>query len=105
MALIIDQWHELHRNTPAAGFGSDLAGILTRRGLSYKQAANQIGCNYSYISRIVSGDRKPTCEMISMIVRSLYLTDRERLRLTILAGYVPSEMVLKLLTEIDRQVA
>lgn len=103
--LTPDTWHEQLRANPAPGFGSELASLLSQRGLSYLRAAQLMPCDHSYLSRLVSGKRMPTVSMIESIARALELTERERQRLSVLAGFVPDGMVPRLLAEIDRGVA
>lgn len=84
-------------------FSCELHGILAAHQYSYVAAAALIGCNPSMLSRISSGDRNPSRDLVEQISERLGCTTFERLRLTVLAGYVPHELMedVQLMAEIS----
>lgn len=70
---------------PAPGFGATLADHLARRRLSQAKLAVRIGCEHSYVSRIITGSRSPSRETVTAIVDALDLGQEDRLRLLVLA--------------------
>lgn len=86
-------------------FGSVLESILIARDISNYEAARRIGCDHSFISRLIHGSRKPSQDFITQIGHGLRLTDRERYRLTVTAGFIPADLQPRLLAIIDEEGA
>lgn len=82
----------VQRNIPSPGFGAELNWLIDVRGLTRDEAAERIGIDGSYVSRLITGGRKPSPEMCQQIADGLKLTCRERRRLTVLAGFIPPDM-------------
>lgn len=70
---------------PAPGFGAALAGHLEAQRLSQARLAERIGCEHSYISRLISAGRAPSREMVVALADALGLGMVDRLRLEVLA--------------------
>ncbi len=81
-----------HRITPARGFGADLNRLIADHGLTRDTAAESIGVDGPYLSRLITGRHPPSRKMCQRIADGLQLTCRERRRLTVLAGFIPPDM-------------
>ncbi|MGI8403943.1 MAG: helix-turn-helix domain-containing protein [Thermomicrobiales bacterium] len=80
------------RHTPSPGFGAELNRLIDARHILRDEAADRIGVDGSYISRLITGHRRPSREVCQQIADGLELTCRERRRLTVLAGFIPPDM-------------
>lgn len=81
-----------NRITPSSGFGAELDRLIDARRITRDEAAERIGVDGSYISRLITGHRRPSREVCQQIADGLQLSCRERRRLTVLAGFIPSDM-------------
>jgi transcriptional regulator with XRE-family HTH domain len=73
-----------------AAFGRELGELLARQGLSQARAGARCGIDRSYIGRLLTGERRPTHEVVERICGALQATQRERFRLHVAAGYLPT---------------
>lgn len=86
---------------PVSSFGDELRDILAKRRLSQARAGYLIGCDHSYLSRVIAGSRNPTKEFVEMIRRGLDLDDHTAMRLVIL-GLTPTWCHAPLLTLLEQ---
>lgn len=77
------------RRAPAPGFGAELARLLDDRGISQSRFGNLLGCDHSYVNRLVLGTRQPSQTMVQAIIDTLVLDDADAARLAVL-GLTPA---------------
>lgn len=58
-------------------FGSNLRSIIRRKGLTYTQAARDIGITLSYLNQLMRGERDPSLEVIKDICAALDISSNE----------------------------
>jgi len=72
-------------------FGELLAQYRRRAGISQARLARMIHADHSTISRLESGSRGPSRQMVLAIARALSLSNQERDKLLLSARYAPGE--------------
>jgi transcriptional regulator with XRE-family HTH domain len=76
--------------TPVRGhFGALLKAERLAAGISQTALGQETGFDHSFISRLESGEREPTLETVDGITKALGLSQPERDRLRMAAGYMP----------------
>lgn len=88
----------------APTFGSLLARHRYHAGLSQTQLAKKCGYDHSTISRLESGSRHPSREMVDRLVNELDLDLYDRTRFIAAAGFMPagsSVVTRPLLVDLD----
>jgi transcriptional regulator with XRE-family HTH domain len=77
---------------PASGQSTDLGRVLTRlrneRGLAQKQVAHLAEIDGSTLSRLESGERGVSQEVLDRICAALQLNRREQLEVLVAAGFL-----------------
>ncbi len=71
-------------------FGAELAAVLTRHGWSQRRFSDLIDCEWSHISRLVSGQRNPSRVLLDWMC-GVVETD-ECVALNCAAGFLPVEL-------------
>jgi len=70
-------------------FGKTLKQLRTKRGVSIKKLAPEIGLNYTYISKLENSKVMPSPKVINKLSRYFnYSTDE----LMLMAGKIPSDI-------------
>lgn len=89
-------------------FGSDLASLRRAAGLSQSALAERAGCDHSHISRLETGHRMPTREMVLTLAMALDLGPRDRDRLLLSVRFAPGRRIESPVRipkmEVDRRV-
>lgn len=70
-----------------------LRRYIERDGRNQSELAREAGINHSTVSRILSGSRPLTREVLALLAPVLDLTEDEHDDLLILAGYVPEGLI------------
>ena len=73
---------------PEGSFGSWLRQIRLDRKMSQSQLAEELSLTASYVSRVESGDRAPSCEMLDQLARIFGFSEAE---MHLRAGRLPPE--------------
>jgi transcriptional regulator with XRE-family HTH domain len=73
----------------AEPFGAELRAMREARRLSQAELARRAGVDHWFISRLESGSRKPSREMVAVLAEALDLERALRQRLFVAAGYYP----------------
>lgn len=97
MLLVIRQ--EEHIGNGDWSFEELFKAIRLQHNLSMSQLAQIIGLDHSYVSRIESGSRKPSQEVLEHMADRLQLNEMETQRLLISAGYI-SDILQKAFTNL-----
>ena len=71
-------------------FGTLLRSVRRQRSLSQRELASKAGVHHTYISKLESGDERPSQEVIRSLAGALGL---DRIGLELGAGYLPDEFV------------
>lgn len=78
--------------------GNDFATIFKSfresKGVSQAKLARLVGCDHSYISRLESGERFPSAEMVDDFIKALQLDENEAVKLRVSSGYVGVENII-----------
>jgi transcriptional regulator with XRE-family HTH domain len=94
--LTHEKWHlqaSNHASTGPTPFGAELARLRGIQGVSQSKLAGRAGCDHSTISRLESGARDPTREMVDDLAAALGCTSRQHATLQLAAGFVPADLV------------
>lgn len=75
----------------AASLGPLLLRYRTERGLPQKQVANEAGINNSTLSRLESGERGISRDVLDRLCRVLGLTPQEELEVLTAAGFLTQD--------------
>lgn len=89
------------RGPRLAALGRHLGELRDARGLSMSKLGRRIGAKVSTISRLESGERLPSYEMITRVAAALELDDVARADLYVAAGYVPPDGLVVSLAGLD----
>lgn len=86
-------------------FGTVLRDVLAAHGLSQSQAADRADLVPSHISRLVTGGRRPTRDVVQRITEGCRLSPVEAGRLFEAAGFMPAGAVSAMLPRELREAA
>lgn len=73
-------------------FRAILRAHRARRGWSQERLAAEAAMDHSLVSRLEGGQRAPTRDAIGKLARALSLTDAQRDRLYLAAGYISPDL-------------
>jgi transcriptional regulator with XRE-family HTH domain len=83
---------DIHQSSARdAGLGPLLVTLRTKRGLAQKQVAHLADIDGSTLSRLESGDRGVSREVLERICKVLELDRKERLDVLVAAGFLTDE--------------